>query len=161
LTILTFLLKVSLPTQYNSLNQDPVGALSSTFARLQSSKPLRELRESAKAITKKMPVPVQEVTAKVDEYARGMISGSGSTLFEELGLYYIGTVDGHNLQDLVAILEEVKSTRSVGPVLIHIVTEKGRGYSYAEAAQDKYHGVSTFDVASGKQKKSSSSFEVT
>ena len=104
-----------------------------------------------------MPVPVQEVTAKVDEYARGMISGSGSTLFEELGLYYIGTVDGHNLQDLVAILEEVKSTRSVGPVLIHIVTEKGRGYSYAEAAQDKYHGVSTFDVASGKQKKSSSS----
>ena len=102
-----------------------------------------------------MPVPVQEVTAKVDEYARGMISGSGSTLFEELGLYYIGTVDGHNLQDLVAILQEVKSTRSVGPVLIHIVTEKGRGYSYAEAAQDKYHGVSTFDVASGKQKKSS------
>mmetsp|Transcript_6505 Transcript_6505/g.23874 ORF Transcript_6505/g.23874 Transcript_6505/m.23874 type:complete len:732 (-) Transcript_6505:544-2739(-) len=147
--------QVSLPTQYNSLNQDPVGALSSTFARLQSSKPLRELRESAKAITKQMPVPVQEVTAKVDEYARGMISGSGSTLFEELGLYYIGTVDGHNLQDLVAILEEVKSTRSVGPVLIHTVTEKGRGYSYAEAAQDKYHGVSTFDVASGKQKKSS------
>ena len=109
-------LQVSLPTQYNSLNQDPVGALSSTFARLQSSKPLRELRESAKAITKQMPVPVQEVTAKVDEYARGMISGSGSTLFEELGLYYIGTVDGHNLQDLVAILEEVKSTRSVGPM---------------------------------------------
>ena len=104
-----------------------------------------------------MPVPVQEVTAKVDEYARGMISGSGSTLFEELGLYYIGTVDGHNLQDLVAILEEVKSTRSVGPVLIHIVTEKGRGYSYAEAAQDKYHGVSSFDVESGKQKWSSSS----
>ena len=64
-------------------------------------------------------------------------------------LYYIGTVDGHNLQDLVAILQEVKTTRSVGPVLIHIVTEKGRGYSYAEAAQDKYHGVSTFDVASG------------
>lgn len=147
--------QVSLPTQYNSLNQDPVGALSSTFARLQSSKPLRELRESAKAMTKQMPVPVQEVTAKVDEYARGMISGSGSTLFEELGLYYIGTVDGHNLEDLVAILQEVKSTKSVGPVLIHIVTEKGRGYSYAESAQDKYHGVSTFDVASGKQNKGS------
>ena len=101
-----------------------------------------------------MPVPVQEVTAKVDEYARsGAISGSGSTLFEELGLYYIGTVDGHNLEDLVAILQEVKATRSVGPVLIHIVTEKGRGYSYAEGAQDKYHGVSRFDVATGKQKK--------
>ena len=86
LPTLTFsvFVQVSLPTQYNSLNQDPVGALSSTFARLQSSKPLRELRESAKAITKQMPVPVQEVTAKV-EYARGMISGSGSTLFEELG----------------------------------------------------------------------------
>jgi 1-deoxy-D-xylulose-5-phosphate synthase len=149
--------QVSLPTQYNALNQDPVGALSSTFARLQSSKPLRELRESAKAITKTMPVPVQEVTAKVDEYARGMISGSGSTLFEELGLYYIGTVDGHNLEDLVAILQEVKATRSVGPVLIHIVTEKGRGYSYAEGAQDKYHGVSRFDVATGKQKKAKAS----
>jgi len=145
--------QVSLPTQYNALNQDPVGALSSTFARLQSSKPLRELRESAKALTKQMPVPLQEVTSKVDEYARGMISGSGSTLFEELGLYYIGTVDGHNLQDLVAILQEVKATRSVGPVLIHIITEKGRGYSYAEGAQDKYHGVSKFDVATGKQKK--------
>lgn len=147
--------QVSLPTQYNSLNQDPVGALSSTFARLQSSRPLRELRESAKAITKQMPAPVQEVTAKVDEYARGMISGSGSTLFEELGLYYIGTVDGHNLEDLVAILQEVKETKSVGPVLIHIVTEKGRGYSYAEDAQDKYHGVSKFDLASGEQSKSS------
>merc|ERR1719478_966981 len=145
--------QVSLPTQYNSLNQDPVGALSSTFARLQSSKPLRELRESAKAITKQMPVPVQEVTAKVDEYARGMISGSGSTLFEELGLYYIGTVDGHNLQDLVAILEEVKSTRSVGPVLIHIVTEKGSGYLPAMTASDKMHGVSTYDVQTGKQNK--------
>ena len=146
--------QVSLPTQYNSMNQDPVGALSSTFARLQSSRPLRELRESAKAITKQMPTPVQEVTAKVDEYARGMISGSGSTLFEELGLYYIGTVDGHNLEDLVAILQEVKETKSVGPVLIHIVTEKGRGYSYAEDAQDKYHGVSKFDLASGEQSKS-------
>ena len=147
--------QVSLPTQYNSLNQDPVGALSSTFARLQSSKPLRELRESAKAITKQMPTPVQEVTAKVDEYARGMISGSGATLFEELGLYYIGTVDGHNLNDLVAILQEVKETKSVGPVLIHVVTEKGRGYSFAESAQDKYHGVSKFDLASGEQKKAS------
>ena len=85
-----------------------------------------------------------------------MISGSGSTLFEELGLYYIGTVDGHNLQDLVAILEEVKSTRSVGPVLIHIVTEKGRGHICRSCA-GQVSRVSTFDVASGKQKKSSSS----
>ena len=83
---------------------------------------------------------MHELAAKVDEYARGMISGSGSTLFEELGLYYIGPVDGHNLDDLVAILKEVKSTKTTGPVLIHVATEKGRGYPYAEKAADKYHG---------------------
>lgn len=83
---------------------------------------------------------MHELAAKVDEYARGMISGSGSTLFEELGLYYIGPVDGHNVDDLVSILKEVKSTKTTGPVLIHVVTEKGRGYPYAEKAADKYHG---------------------
>jgi len=83
---------------------------------------------------------MHELAAKVDEYARGMISGSGSTLFEELGLYYIGPVDGHNIDDLVAILSEVKSTKTTGPVLIHVITEKGRGYPYAEKAADKYHG---------------------
>ncbi|CAK8578143.1 unnamed protein product [Lathyrus sativus] len=80
-----------------------------------------------------------------------MISGSGSTLFEDLGLYYIGPVDGHNINDLVAILREVKSTNSTGPVLIHVVTEKGRGYPYAEKADDKYHGVAKFDPPTGKQ----------
>ena len=84
---------------------------------------------------------MHELAAKVDEYARGMISGSGSTLFEELGLYYIGPVDGHNIDDIVAILKEVKSTKTTGPVLIHVVTEKGRGYPYAEKAADKYHGI--------------------
>lgn len=83
---------------------------------------------------------MHELAAKVDEYARGMISGSGSTLFEELGLYYIGPVDGHNMDDLITILNEVKSTKTTGPVLIHVVTEKGRGYPYAERAADKYHG---------------------
>jgi 1-deoxy-D-xylulose-5-phosphate synthase len=146
--------QVSLPTQYNEKNQDPVGALSSAFSRLQANKPLRELREQAKLITKTMPRSVQEITAKVDEYARGLISGSGSTLFEELGLYYIGTVDGHNLDDLVAILQEVKNTASPGPVLIHVVTEKGRGYTPAERAQDRYHGVAKFDFATGAQVKS-------
>lgn len=90
--------QVSLPTQYNDRNQDPVGALSSALARLQANRPLRELREVAKGVTKQLPNPLQEATAKIDEYARGMISGSGSTLFEELGLYYIGPVDGHSLQ---------------------------------------------------------------
>jgi 1-deoxy-D-xylulose-5-phosphate synthase len=90
-------LQVSLPTQYNGRNQDPVGALSSALARLQANRPLRELREVAKGVTKQLPNPLQEATAKIDEYARGMISGSGSTLFEELGLYYIGPVDGHSI----------------------------------------------------------------
>lgn len=80
--------QVSLPTQFNNKNQDPVGALASAFGRLQANRPLRELREQAKALTKAMPRPIQEITAKVDEYARGLISGSGATLFEELGLYY-------------------------------------------------------------------------
>lgn len=87
---------------------------------------------------------MHEIAAKVDEYARGMISGSGSSLFEELGLYYIGPVDGHNIDDLVAIMKEVKSTKSTGPVLIHVITEKGRGYPYAEKAADKYHGMFYF-----------------
>ncbi|PNH09811.1 1-deoxy-D-xylulose-5-phosphate synthase 1, chloroplastic [Tetrabaena socialis] len=97
--------QVSLPTQYNNKNQDPVGALSSTLARLQANRPLRELREIAKGVTKQLPDVVQKATAKIDEYARGMISGTGSTLFEELGLYYIGPVDGHNVDDLVAVLK--------------------------------------------------------
>lgn len=81
-----------------------------------------------------------QLASKVDEYARGMISGAGSTLFEELGLYYIGPVDGHNIEDLVTILENVKSAPASGPVLVHVVTDKGRGYPYAERAVDKYHG---------------------
>lgn len=93
---------------------------------------------------------LQVATSKIDEYARGMISGSGSTLFEELGLYYIGPVDGHNVDDLVAVLNDVKSADTVGPVLIHVITEKGRGYLPAETAQDKMHGVVKFDPRTGK-----------
>jgi len=143
--------QVSLPTQYNSGGQRPVGALSGALARLQASKPLRELREVAKKATKRMPVPVQVGTAKLDEYARGMISGSSSSLFEELGLYYIGPLDGHDLAGLEAVLEEVKTTEAAGPVLIHIMTEKGRGYSAAEDASDKMHGVVKFDPVTGRQ----------
>ncbi|KAK9796686.1 hypothetical protein WJX73_009993 [Symbiochloris irregularis] len=145
--------QVSLPTQYNGKEQPPVGGLSNALARLQANKPLRELREIAKGITKQLPGAVQEATAKIDEYARGMISGTGSTLFEELGLYYIGPLDGHNLETLVAILQEVKATQTTGPVLIHIVTEKGRGYIPAETASDKMHGVAKYDPITGKQQK--------
>ncbi|XP_022761196.1 probable 1-deoxy-D-xylulose-5-phosphate synthase, chloroplastic [Durio zibethinus] len=148
--------QVSLPTANLDGPIPPVGALSSALSRLQSNRPLRELREVAKGVTKQIGGPMHELAAKVDEYARGMISGSGSTLFEELGLYYIGPVDGHNIDDLVSILKEVKSTKTAGPVLIHVVTEKGRGYPYAERAADKYHGVAKFDPATGKQFKGSS-----
>ncbi|KAF5738667.1 1-deoxy-D-xylulose-5-phosphate synthase chloroplastic [Tripterygium wilfordii] len=145
--------QVSLPTATLDGPIPPVGALSSALSRLQSNRPLRELREVAKGVTKQIGGPMHELAAKVDEYARGMISGSGSTLFEELGLYYIGPVDGHNIDDLVSILKEVKSTKTTGPVLIHVVTEKGRGYPYAERAADKYHGVAKFDPATGNQLK--------
>ncbi|MEW5314267.1 MAG: hypothetical protein WDW38_005778 [Sanguina aurantia] len=143
--------QVSLPTQYNGKNQQPVGALASALARLQASRPLRELREVAKGVTKQLPDVVQRATAKIDEYARGMISGTGSTLFEELGLYYIGPLDGHNLDDIIAVLNEVRSAETVGPVLVHLVTEKGRGYLPAETAQDKMHGVGKFDPQTGTQ----------
>jgi 1-deoxy-D-xylulose-5-phosphate synthase len=143
--------QVSLPTATLDGPAPPVGALSSALSRLQSSRPLRELREVAKGVTKQLGGPMHAMASKVDEYARGMISGSGSSLFEELGLYYIGPVDGHNLDDLITILREVKVTKTTGPVLIHVVTEKGRGYPYAERAADKYHGVVKFDPATGKQ----------
>ncbi|XP_047319460.1 probable 1-deoxy-D-xylulose-5-phosphate synthase, chloroplastic [Impatiens glandulifera] len=148
--------QVSLPTATLDGPIPPVGALSSALSRLQSNGPLRELREVAKGVTKSIGGPMHQLASKVDEYARGMISGSGSTLFEELGLYYIGPVDGHNMDDLVSILNEVRKTKTNGPILIHVITEKGRGYPYAERAADKYHGVTKFDPATGKQFKSSS-----
>lgn len=94
-----------------------------------------------------------EVAAKVDEYARGMVNANGSTLFEELGLYYVGPVDGHNVEDLVDVLQKVKAMPTPGPVLIHVITEKGKGYAPAEAAADKMHGVVKFDPKTGKQMK--------
>ncbi|KAI3712663.1 hypothetical protein L1987_71225 [Smallanthus sonchifolius] len=148
--------QVSLPTATLDGPATPVGALSSALSKLQASTKFRKLREAAKTITKQIGPQAHEVAAKVDEYARGMISASGSTLFEELGLYYIGPVDGHNVEDLVSIFEKVKSTPAPGPVLIHIVTEKGKGYPPAEAAADRMHGVVEFDVATGKQFKKKS-----
>ncbi|KAG0476848.1 hypothetical protein HPP92_013689 [Vanilla planifolia] len=144
--------QVSLPTANLDGPIPPVGALSSALSKLQSSRPLRELREVAKGVTKQIGGSMHELAAKVDEYARGMISGSGSTLFEELGLYYIGPVDGHNLDDLITILKEVKSTKTTGPVLIHVVTEKGRGYPMPRKQQTR---VVKFDPATGKQYKAS------
>ncbi|OUZ99756.1 Transketolase-like [Macleaya cordata] len=148
--------QVSLPTATLDGPATPVGALSNTLAKFQASTKFRKLREAAKNITKQIGGQTHEVAAKVDEYARGMISASKLSLFEELGLYYIGPVDGHNVDDLVTIFENVKSMPAPGPVLIHIVTEKGKGYPPAEAAADRMHGVVKFDPRTGQQFKTKS-----
>ena len=154
--------QVSLPTANldpstgRLTSAQPVGALSGMLSRLQSNKPLRELREIAKGVSKQMGPEVAELTAKVDEYARGMLTtGERATLYDELGMYYIGPIDGHSMQDLVDILTEIKNTDAVGPVLLHVMTEKGRGYTPAVEAADRMHGVVPFDIETGKQKKSS------
>ncbi|KAL2606056.1 hypothetical protein AAZV13_09G160800 [Glycine max] len=149
--------QVSLPTATIDGPATPVGALSSALSKIQASTKFRKLREAAKGITKQIGGTTHQLAAKVDEYARGMISGSGSTLFEELGLYYIGPVDGHNIEDLVTILEKVKEMPAPGPTLIHVVTEKGKGYPPAEVAADKMHGVVKFVPTSGHQLKPKSS----
>lgn len=149
--------QVSLPTATVDGPAPPVGALSSALCRLQASKKFRQLREVAKDFTHQIGGASHQIAAKVDGYARGLFSSPGSALFEDLGLYYIGPVDGHNVQDLVSILENVKSMPAPGPVLIHVVTEKGKGYPPAEKAADKLHGVVKFETATGKQFKPKSS----
>ena len=129
----------------------PVGALSAYLSRLISSKPFRSARDFAKVVAKKFPRKIEEVAAKMDEYARGMVTGG--TLFEELGFYYVGPVDGHNLDHLLPILKNLRDDKERGPVLLHCVTKKGHGYKPAEASADKYHGVSKFDIVTGKQYK--------
>lgn len=129
----------------------PVGAMSAYLARLLSSSSFLNLRDFAKNIVKKFPKPISNTARKAEEYARGM--ATGGTLFEELGFYYVGPVDGHNMEHLLPVLENVRDAGG-GPILIHVVTEKGKGYSFAENAADKYHGVSTFDVSTGTQNKS-------
>ncbi|XP_051126758.1 probable 1-deoxy-D-xylulose-5-phosphate synthase 2, chloroplastic [Andrographis paniculata] len=149
--------QVSLPTATLDGPARPVGALSTALSKLQASPKFRQLREAAKSISKQIGSQAHEVVAKVDEYTKGMLTTSVSTLFEELGLYYIGPVDGHNVEDLVTIFEKVKAMPALGPVLIHIITEKGKGYPPAEAAADRMHGVVKFDPATGKQIKAKSS----
>ncbi len=126
----------------------PVGALSAYLSRLLSSKTYRGLRESGKQIAKKMPRLIFEHARRAEELTRGFFTGG--TLFEQLGFYYVGPVDGHNLGHLLPILENVKGSE-LGPILVHVVTRKGMGYPPAEAAPDKLHGVNAFDVVSGTQ----------
>lgn len=112
-----------------------VNALSSTLTKLQSSKSFRKFREVAKGVTKRIGRGMHELAAKVDEYARGMVGPSGSTLFEELGLYYIGPVDGHNIEDLICVLQEVASLDSMGPVLVHVITNEDQRAEYDQKSK--------------------------
>lgn len=128
----------------------PVGAMSAHLAKLVSGRTYQSLRDAAKNLAKNLPRPLQEKAARAEEYARGF--WTGGTLFEELGFYYVGPVDGHNLEHLLPVLKNVRDTHH-GPVLVHAVTQKGKGYGPAEGAKDKYHGVAKFDVVTGKQSK--------
>ncbi|GJS15234.1 probable 1-deoxy-D-xylulose-5-phosphate synthase 2, chloroplastic [Tanacetum coccineum] len=145
--------QVSLPTATLDGPAPPVGALSRSLTRLQTSRKFRQLREAAKEVTKQLGDSTHEVASKIDSFVKGVVSGQGASMFEELGLYYIGPVDGHNLDDLVHIFKKLKSTETPGAVLVHIITEKGKGYHPAEIAADKMHGVVKFDAQTGKQLK--------
>ncbi len=128
----------------------PVGGLSAYLARMVSSSEYLGLRSLASKAVKKMSRRMHEAIGKAEEYTRGMVTGG--TLFEELGFYYVGPIDGHNLDHLIPVLENVRDT-SEGPVLIHVVTTKGKGYAPAEESADKYHGVPKFDVITGEKAK--------
>ena len=130
-----------------------VGAMSAYLSRLISSKSYRSMRHLAMEIAKKFPRPLELAAQRAEEYARGMMTGG--TLFEELGFYYVGPIDGHNLDHLLPILKNVRDYKQSRPVLVHVVTQKGRGYTPAEESAEKYHGVSKFDVVTGAQAKSS------
>jgi 1-deoxy-D-xylulose-5-phosphate synthase len=128
----------------------PTGAMSAYLARLVSSSTYRTIRETAKQVAKRLPKFIYDKAQRTEEFSRGFLTGG--TLFEELGFFYIGPIDGHNLNHLLPVLRNVRDMPD-GPVLVHVVTQKGKGYAPAEAAADKYHGVTPFDVISGAQAK--------
>ena len=128
----------------------PVGAMSAYLARLVSGRAYRSIREAAKQLASHLPRFFHDKAKRTEEYARGF--WTGGTLFEELGFYYVGPIDGHNLDHLLPVLRNLRDAPD-GPILLHVVTQKGKGYAPAEAAADKYHGVNRFDVITGKQAK--------
>jgi 1-deoxy-D-xylulose-5-phosphate synthase len=128
----------------------PVGAMSAYLARLVSSPVYRGAREKAKSVVSKLPQFFHEPARRTEEFARSFFTGG--TLFEELGFYYVGPIDGHNLDHLLPVLDNVRDATE-GPILVHVVTKKGKGYGPAEDAADKYHGVSKFNVITGAQAK--------
>jgi 1-deoxy-D-xylulose-5-phosphate synthase len=128
----------------------PVGAMSAYLSRLLSARSYLSLRDIGKQLTKRLPKSIDRAITRAVEHARGYMTGG--TLFEELGFYYVGPIDGHNLDHLLPVLKNVRDAR-LGPILVHVVTQKGKGYAPAEASADKYHGVATFDVITGTQAK--------
>lgn len=129
----------------------PTGAMSAYLSRLISSKSYRSFRHVAKIVASKFPEPLQRMAKSTEKHIRTY--ATGGTLFEEMGFYYVGPVDGHNLEQLLPVLKNVRNERDSGPVLIHVVTQKGHGYAPAEGSDDKYHGVTKFDVKTGAQVK--------
>ena len=129
----------------------PVGAMSAYLSKLISSRSFMSLRDFAAKMAKRFPRTLERTARRAEEYARGILTGG--TLFEELGFYYVGPVDGHNLEHLLPVLRNIRDSDSHEPVLLHVVTQKGKGYAPAEAAADKYHGVSKFNVVTGEQNK--------
>ncbi len=132
----------------------PVGAMSAYLSRLLSGRTYLSLREIGKQLARRLPKFFEKRVLRAEEYARGLIAGDG-TLFEELGFYYVGPVDGHNLDHLLPVLRNVRDAKA-GPILVHVITQKGKGYPPAETSADKYHGVVAFDVTTGAQAKAKS-----
>jgi len=127
----------------------PVGAMSAYLSKLISSKQYRTLRHVARDIADRLPRPIKTAAERAEEFARGMVTGG--TLFEELGFYYVGPIDGHNLDHLLPVLKNVRDSAEPGPVLIHVVTQKGKGHPFAQESADKYHAVNKFDLVTGTQ----------
>jgi len=132
----------------------PVGAMSAYLSRVLSSKSFMSLRHLAGEAARHLPKRLEQTARRAEELARSFVTGG--TLFEELGFYYIGPIDGHNIEHLLPVLKNVRDSKETGPVLIHVVTEKGHGYLSAEQSDDKWHSVAKFDVVTGTQAKSSS-----
>jgi 1-deoxy-D-xylulose-5-phosphate synthase len=129
----------------------PVGAMSAYLSKLISSRSFLSMRDFAAKMAKRFPRQLERTVRRAEEYARGILTGG--TLFEELGFYYVGPIDGHNLDHLLPVLRNLRDSDAAEPVLLHVVTQKGKGYAPAEAAADKYHGVAKFNVITGEQKK--------
>jgi 1-deoxy-D-xylulose-5-phosphate synthase len=129
----------------------PVGAMSAYLSRLMSSRSFLSLRDLAVKMVKRFPRGIERTARRAEEYARGILTGG--TLFEELGFYYLGPIDGHNLDHLLPVLRNMREAEEAGPILLHAITQKGKGYGPAERAPDKYHGVSKFNVITGEQAK--------